>query len=321
MTRVFRPILPLVLALLALGAAAPPVAAASHAFPIQSAGDRGEDVMAIQWLLAAHGHPVAADGIFATSTTTAVNAFKSTVGLTPNGIVGEGTWKALIVRGLKRGDTGPAVKAVQRELRAKRHIDVPVDGTFGASTSSGVKLFQAHAGIHASGVMDGATWRALISHFELPTFNKTSLCDYSVGNGPANWGTSATINAIEAAARIIAGKGYGRVAVGDVSLQHGGNIPLHQTHERGMDADIRPMRKANDQCRWGTSYHWSTYDRKATRALINAIRAVAKGHVKLIYFNDPVLIREGLTVHFPGHDDHLHVRFCEPSYALRMFDC
>ena len=35
------------------------------------------------------------------------------------------------------------------------------------------------------------------------------------------------------------------------------------------------------------------YDRGATRALIKAIRAAAPGHIKVIYFNDPVLIREG----------------------------
>ena len=55
--------------------------------------------------------------------------------------------------------------------------------------------------------------------------------------------------------------------------------------------------------------------------MINDIRAAAPGHVKLIYFNDPVLIREGLTTHFPGHDDHLHVRYCETSYRLPMYRC
>ena len=59
----------------------------------------------------------------------------------------------------------------------------------------------------------------------------------------------------------------------------------------------------------------------ATRALIKDIRAAAPGHVKLIYFNDPVLIREGLTTHFPGHDDHLHIRYCEHAYPLEMYRC
>jgi len=33
--------------------------------------------------------------------------------------------------------------------------------------------------------------------------------------------------------------------------------------------------------------------------------------VKLIFFNDPQLISEGLTQSLSNHDDHLHVRFYE----------
>jgi hypothetical protein len=33
--------------------------------------------------------------------------------------------------------------------------------------------------------------------------------------------------------------------------------------------------------------------------------------VKLILFNDPVLINEGLVQYYDNHDDHLHVRFYE----------
>ena len=51
----------------------------------------------------------------------------------------------------------------------------------------------------------------------------TGLCDYSVGNGAANWGTRPAIAQTEAAARIVYA-GYGRVAVGDVALEHGGRI-------------------------------------------------------------------------------------------------
>jgi hypothetical protein len=65
----------------------------------------------------------------------------------------------------------------------------------------------------------------------------------------------------------------------------------------------------------------AVYERTATRALVKAIRAAAPGHVKLIYFNDPVLIREGLTRYYPGHDDHVHVRYCERVYPLAAYDC
>ncbi len=85
--------------------------------------------------------------------------------------------------------------------------------------------------------------------------------------------------------------------------------------------DIRPIRKAGNQCSFGTNWRLSSYSRTLTRALIKDIRAAAPGHVKLIYFNDPVLIREGLTVHFPGHDDHLHIRYCEHAYPLKTYRC
>ena len=104
---------------------------------------------------------------------------------------------------------------------------------------------------------------------------------------------------MEAAAIKFATRGFGRVSIGDVSFQHGGNIPLHQTHEVGLDVDVRPIRTAEDQCRWGVNYRWSTYDRKATRALIKDIIATAPGHITDIYFNDPVLIKEGLTTGSP----------------------
>ena len=32
------------------------------------------------------------------------------------------------------------------------------------------------------------------------------------------------------------------------------------------------MRKANDQCTWGTNWRFTTYDRAATRVLIKAVR-------------------------------------------------
>jgi hypothetical protein len=169
--------------------------------------------------------------------------------------------------------------------------------------------------------MTRATWRKLISHYELPSFDSTTLCDYSVGNGAANWGTSAAINQIEAAATRFAKRGFGRVSIGDVSFQHGGNIPLHETHEVGLDVDVRPIRTSEDQCRWGVNYRWSTYDRKATRALIKDIKATAPGHITDIYFNDPVLIKEGLTRRLAGHDDHLHVRFCEAGHVDPLYRC
>jgi peptidoglycan hydrolase-like protein with peptidoglycan-binding domain len=313
-------LVPVVFALLLLAATAPGAAAISAAYPTQSLGNRGADVRAIQGLLTARGFPVPVDGVFATATRDGVTAFQASRGLTVDGVVGSTTWAKLIVS-LGPGSTGEAVKVLQRHLNEKRRAGVAVDGVYGAATQTAVITFQTHIGMTPHGLVGPVTWRKLLWHYDYPVFNSTSLCDYSVGNGRANWGTGAAIGQLEAAAAAFARTGRGRVAVGDVSREHGGDIAGHVTHKVGLDVDVRPIRDARNQCTWGTNWRYASYDRAATRTLIKAIRAVAPGHVKLIYFNDPVLIGEGLTTWHGGHDDHLHIRYCEASYPVARYRC
>jgi peptidoglycan hydrolase-like protein with peptidoglycan-binding domain len=315
--------------------------ATTYAWPVQSLGDRGTDVAAIQQLLraAAAGSSLSGgagrsvvvrgidpavapiDGLFGPATGLGVRAFQTSRGLPRTGIVDAATWSELAPP-LGPGAQGDAVAALQRELREKTSASaVPIDGVFGTSTVLAVKAFQAHMALAQTGSVDATTWRLLVWHYELPRFGTTALCDYSAGNGPANWGTAETIATIEAAGRSMVGAGYGRVAVGDVSFELGGPLPGHETHRQGLDVDLRLMRKANDQCSARTRWSLTTYDRTATRALILAIRAATPGHVKLIYFNDPVLISEGLTTPLAGHDDHLHVRICEAWHPDPAYRC
>jgi peptidoglycan hydrolase-like protein with peptidoglycan-binding domain len=315
-----RRLVPLAFAVLLLAATAPSVAAFTARFPTQSLGNRGSDVRAVQGFLIAHGYPATVDGVFGTATRDGVQWFQTAQGLPVNGVVGETTWAKLIVS-LGPGSSGEAVRVLQRQLNEKRHAGLTVSGVYGTATRNAVIAFQRHMSMTPQGVVGPITWRLLLWHYELPTFNASTLCDYSVGNGPANWGTGAAIGQLEAAAAIFAKTVRGRVAVGDISHEHGGNIALHQTHEVGLDVDVRLIRDARNQCTWGTNWRLASYDRAATRVLINAIRATAPGHVKLIYFNDPVLIREGLTTWFSGHDDHLHIRYCERSYPIAMYRC
>jgi peptidoglycan hydrolase-like protein with peptidoglycan-binding domain len=314
--------------LVILGGSAGTVSAVSGiAWPVQSLGDRGTDVLAIQHLLRARlgsTNPLAPpiDALFGASTDAAVRGFQTATGMRADGIVDWATWGKLIGR-VQAGSGGEIVVALQVELIAKRHASISATGGFGSGTKSALTAFQRHMGLSATGVADTTTWRALVWHFELPGFgSSTGLCDYSVGNGPANWGTAEAISATEAVGRTVQSLGFGRIAVGDVSLEHGGPIPGHDTHRRGLDVDIRPLRMANDQCSIaGTTWRSTAYDRAATRQMIQRFRAVAPGHIKVIYFNDPILIGEGLTTWFSGHDDHIHVRFCEVRYALTMYDC
>jgi len=311
-------------------------AALAPFYPTQSAGDRGTDVVAIQQLFrAAQGggggpnarvatgarNPIRlpVSGVFDPATTLAVKAFQSSRGLVPTGVVDAPTWDALIVP-LQAGSAGAAVMALQRELHDKRRSTAPIDGVYGSVTAADVTAFQAHMGLPQTGIANAATWRTLVWHYEEPVFSAAALCDYDPPAN-ANWGTAEMIATLQAAGATMVTGGYGRVAVGDVSYEHGGDHPEHDTHEVGLDADIRPMRKANDQCSSGSNWRLAAYDRTATRALILAIRAATPGHVKKILFNDPQLIREGLTVYQVGHDDHLHVRLCEASYPDPRYRC
>jgi len=282
-------------------------------FPTQSSGNRGADVQAIQFLLQYAGQSVDADGVFGATTVSAAKAFQTAKGLGVDGIVGPQTWGALTPT-LRSGDSNAAVKALQVELNAKRRLSLPVDA---------VVSFQSHAGIGADGIVGPITWRNLAWHYDYPDFSG-NLCDQDPdGNGTAaNWAAAAPVAQLEAAARSFASTGQGKVPYGDAGFEHGGDIPGHASHDNGMDIDIWPIRTDNGQCTAGRiTWESTTYDRAATRQLIQAVRAAAPGHVKYIWFNDPTLISEGLTQQWPAHDNHLHVRYCEKVHPNSTYVC
>lgn len=291
-------------------------------FPTQSSGNRGADVQAIQFLLQYAGQSVDADGVFGATTVTAAKAFQTAKGLGVDGIVGPQTWGALTPT-LRSGDSNAAVKALQVELNAKRRLSLPVDGVFGTAVRDAVVSFQSHAGIGADGIVGPITWRNLAWHYDYPDFS-ANLCDQDPdGNGTAaNWAAAAPVAQMEAAARSFASTGQGKVPYGDAGFEHGGDIPGHASHDNGMDIDIWPIRTDNGQCTAGRiTWESTTYDRAATRQLIQAVRAAAPGHVKYIWFNDPTLISEGLTQQWPAHDNHLHVRYCEKVHPNSTYVC
>ena len=291
-------------------------------FPTQSSGNRGADVLAIQYLLQHNGQTAPADGVFGASTVTAAKAFQTAKGLGSDGIVGPQTWGALVPT-IRSGDNNAAVKALQVELNAKRRLSLPVDGVFSTAVHDAVVAFQSHAGIGADGIVGPITWRNLTWHYDYPDFT-ANLCDQDPdGNGTAaNWAAAAAVAQLEQATRSFASTNQGKVGYGDAGFEHGGDIPGHGSHENGMDIDIWPIRTDNAQCTAGRiTWESSTYDRAATRQLVQAVRAAGGGHVKFIWFNDPTLISEGLTANWPAHDNHLHVRYCEKVHPNSMYVC
>ena len=129
---------------------------------------------------------VTVDGSYGAATVSAVEAFQTLFGLTPDGVVGRSTWNKLKEVGLavankivaanvapgqfttttRAGSSGTAVRAVQYYLRrlAAYYSDVPrvaVDGKFGAATTRAVKAWQSRAGLTVDGVVGRLTFQSL----------------------------------------------------------------------------------------------------------------------------------------------------------------
>lgn len=119
-------------------------------------------VSGIQYLLRAHGHPVAPDGSFGPDTTAAVTAFQTTAGVAPDGVVGPVTWPQLVIA-TRSGSTGDAVRAVQQFglVRSPGVDPLVVDGSYGPLTAARVSDIQRAWGLSIDGIAGLETWSFL----------------------------------------------------------------------------------------------------------------------------------------------------------------
>ncbi|MBE7012434.1 MAG: spore cortex-lytic protein [Ruminococcaceae bacterium] len=131
-------------------------------------------------------------GVFGVSTEDAVRKFQQTFNLTPDGIVGKGTWyqiQEIFVavkkladvdsegqtiadvsrqyKGtLREGDTGESVRALQYYLLLISVYNnaipaISIDGIFGNATKNAVEAFQRYYGIEVTGEVDRETWSSI----------------------------------------------------------------------------------------------------------------------------------------------------------------
>lgn len=91
-----------------------------------------------------------------------------------------------------------------------------------------------------------------------------------------------------------------KFGVGNISLAGGAKHPDHQSHMKGLEVDVRPLR--TDGRRDPVRYFDSAYDRAATEKLIGIFRSYAPGNLK-IFFNDNRI--PGVR-HQDRHDNHFH---------------
>lgn len=125
---------------------------------------------------------------------------------------------------------------------------------------------------------------------------------YSYAPASRRWGTPTMVYGIERVAARWAREqpAAPRMGVGDISLQNGGDITGHVSHEKGVDVDVRPVRTSGEGA---VTRFQSAYSRTRTAALIRLYRDELP--VTLLLFNDT---RIAGTQTWPNHDNHFHVR-------------
>lgn len=166
-------------------------------------GDKNEEVRAIQSRLntVANNYPAIpkinpVDGDFGDETERAVKAFQRIFSLTPDGVVGKGTWYKLVSLSsavlrlselnskgltleqynqqfpgaLRLGDSGLGVEYVQYLLSAISwyYSQVPavtIDGEFGESTRQSVVAFQKAFSLDPDGIVGETAWQELVRVF------------------------------------------------------------------------------------------------------------------------------------------------------------
>ncbi len=122
-------------------------------------GMRGKDVTALQLMLRYSSPDLKVDGVFGAKTKAAVIAKQKAAGIAADGVAGDDTLNALMVK-VRSGDRSLATAATQTLLN-KHGASIEVDGVAGTATMSAIKEFQGKKGLQVDGVVGPNTWSAL----------------------------------------------------------------------------------------------------------------------------------------------------------------
>lgn len=132
---------------------------------------------------------VVVDGIFGSTTETAVKTFQHASSLVADGIVGPLTWSALPDGGsmpvLKGGSVGAVVRSLQRVLTdgaPDQWYITPQgeDAILGPDTEASVRAFQSWAQVPVTGIVDEPTWDASL-HAADQTLETTVGLEFVIG--------------------------------------------------------------------------------------------------------------------------------------------
>lgn len=105
-----------------------------------------------------------------------------------------------------------------------------------------------------------------------------------------------------------------RLRVGNISLQTGGFMAPHTSHQKGVDVDIAPLTNSSKEV--PVTWNDPDYSRDRTQQLVDLIHNNPVLKVRSILFNDPNV--RGVSP-WSGHDNHLHVSFFPSSVPESKF--
>ena len=259
----------------------------------------------------------------------ALKRFQRDNQLKETGVYDEATQAAIrqLNEGVQHGSQGSVVAGLQMRLVQLSYMTLAQvtsgQGKFGPLTEAALKTFQLQHGITASGVLTDETYRALLASAPTPPAITPSTDSTKVDTvlpaegrgfttyrreqgGADQYGRAATIRQMmDIAEAWSSRRSSPRLQFGDISRRGGGPFPPHKSHQRGIEVDVRPI--TNNGREEATNIHAMNYSHELTKELVQLIREKVPG-VK-IFFNDKLLINQGMTNPLAGHDDHLHVRF------------
>jgi hypothetical protein len=221
-------------------------------------------------------------------------------------------------------NTPSDVRVVQDLLNRAAKAQLSVDGVCGPQTRAAIVDYQSTFLKNPDGRVDpdGQTLRRLVDAARTedgkPTSDPAAASGprdglrlqqfggsqhggwYSYSSADRQFGTDVMIRVLLDVAATLhrAGLQYG---VGDISFAQGGLMKPHTSHQKGRNADLRPIR--NDASRGPTSIGDPTYSRENTLVLVRALQADAS--VTQILFNDTEI--PGVRT-WAGHHNHLHIQ-------------
>ena len=106
-----------------------------------------------------------------------------------------------------------------------------------------------------------------------------------------------------------------RIVISDLSKRGGGWLSPHKSHQIGLDVDIQLVRKDKTDTIKAITCAEERYSRERTREWISLLRDNGATAVKEIGFCDRAMNIPGVKLSpWPGHHNHLHVRFCMPPH-------